>query len=359
LRQADLASRLAHAKEKVSKVERGERRLDVIELRAWLTSADDQVLLTALRADLDIRMAEPREPETGLRWVKRLEPEVSSASLRIVRLAFKRLHRLKRKRIAMAQNLKQTFDERPFDTVAQRLCADGLRCICHNRHWHADETTWALWNHVYDGPCFQLICLHSQLAPEGFGPTLEMALRQLRHVHESALAPMFALLLGESANPQKPDPRAALARNLARAEEAILRGELRTLDSQDRVEPLLRRATIGEFMRWLLMASLPCVSGWPPRTSKANSEGLPTQSLDIELPGATYLLLPGDNRAARSVRHILQENRARFAQGGAGMPTELLIGEQLRSAGLDASEISVKVVSRMLKPDDLRQGPRG
>lgn len=36
LRQADLAMRLGRGQATVSKVERGERRLDVIELRAWL-----------------------------------------------------------------------------------------------------------------------------------------------------------------------------------------------------------------------------------------------------------------------------------------------------------------------------------
>ncbi|WP_442774643.1 helix-turn-helix domain-containing protein [Sphaerotilus montanus] len=36
LRQADLAIRLGRGQATISKVERGERRLDVIELRAWL-----------------------------------------------------------------------------------------------------------------------------------------------------------------------------------------------------------------------------------------------------------------------------------------------------------------------------------
>jgi transcriptional regulator with XRE-family HTH domain len=36
LRQSDIAARLGWAQATVSNVERGERRLDVIELRAWL-----------------------------------------------------------------------------------------------------------------------------------------------------------------------------------------------------------------------------------------------------------------------------------------------------------------------------------
>jgi transcriptional regulator with XRE-family HTH domain len=38
LRQADLARLLASAQATVSKVERGERRLDIIELRNWLAA---------------------------------------------------------------------------------------------------------------------------------------------------------------------------------------------------------------------------------------------------------------------------------------------------------------------------------
>ena len=40
LRQTDLALRLGREQAVVSKVERGERRLDVIELRAWLLALD-------------------------------------------------------------------------------------------------------------------------------------------------------------------------------------------------------------------------------------------------------------------------------------------------------------------------------
>lgn len=40
LRQSDLATRLGRGQATVSKVERGVRRLDVIELRAWLAALD-------------------------------------------------------------------------------------------------------------------------------------------------------------------------------------------------------------------------------------------------------------------------------------------------------------------------------
>ncbi|WP_442774357.1 helix-turn-helix domain-containing protein [Sphaerotilus montanus] len=40
LRQADLATRLGRGQSVISKVEQGERRLDVIELRAWLNALE-------------------------------------------------------------------------------------------------------------------------------------------------------------------------------------------------------------------------------------------------------------------------------------------------------------------------------
>jgi transcriptional regulator with XRE-family HTH domain len=40
LRQADLATRLGRVQSVISKVEQGERRLDVIELRAWLNALE-------------------------------------------------------------------------------------------------------------------------------------------------------------------------------------------------------------------------------------------------------------------------------------------------------------------------------
>jgi len=40
LRQLDLATRLGRGQATVSKVERGTRRLDVVELRAWLNALD-------------------------------------------------------------------------------------------------------------------------------------------------------------------------------------------------------------------------------------------------------------------------------------------------------------------------------
>lgn len=51
LRQSDLARRLGHGQATVSKVERGERRLDVIELRTWLKALD--VDFVAFVSELD------------------------------------------------------------------------------------------------------------------------------------------------------------------------------------------------------------------------------------------------------------------------------------------------------------------
>ena len=75
LRQADLAQRLGRDQATVSKVESGMRRLDVIELRAWLHALDVDFL--AFMAELNeslalLQMADPRfrgrsQPKTGIR----------------------------------------------------------------------------------------------------------------------------------------------------------------------------------------------------------------------------------------------------------------------------------------------------
>jgi transcriptional regulator with XRE-family HTH domain len=57
LRQADLALRLGHAQATVSKVERGERRLDVIELRAWLSALEVDFLSFMKSLDEGLRGA--------------------------------------------------------------------------------------------------------------------------------------------------------------------------------------------------------------------------------------------------------------------------------------------------------------
>lgn len=54
LRQADLAARLGRGQATVSKAETGERRLDVIELRAWLAAMD--VDFVAFVQELDRRL---------------------------------------------------------------------------------------------------------------------------------------------------------------------------------------------------------------------------------------------------------------------------------------------------------------
>lgn len=54
LRQSDLASRLGRGQATVSKVERGERRLDVMELRAWLDALE--VDFVTFVSELDRRL---------------------------------------------------------------------------------------------------------------------------------------------------------------------------------------------------------------------------------------------------------------------------------------------------------------
>lgn len=54
LRQSDLAIRLGRDQATISKVERGERRLDVIELLAWLRALD--VDFSAFMSELNNRL---------------------------------------------------------------------------------------------------------------------------------------------------------------------------------------------------------------------------------------------------------------------------------------------------------------
>jgi transcriptional regulator with XRE-family HTH domain len=57
LRQEDLASRLGRGQGTVSKVERGERRLDVIELRAWLQALEVDFTSFATELDRELQSA--------------------------------------------------------------------------------------------------------------------------------------------------------------------------------------------------------------------------------------------------------------------------------------------------------------
>ncbi|TAK78021.1 MAG: XRE family transcriptional regulator [Aquabacterium sp.] len=80
LRQADLAGRLGHVQATVSKVEIGVRRLDVIELRAWLIALD--VDFVAFMDELDQRLRAHPVPDArlgaGLRQdARRFGPHVS------------------------------------------------------------------------------------------------------------------------------------------------------------------------------------------------------------------------------------------------------------------------------------------
>jgi len=69
LRQADLAARLGMSQGTVSKVERGERRLDVIELRAWLGALGIDFM--GFMGDLDQQLGDYVGPGFGPRHVRR------------------------------------------------------------------------------------------------------------------------------------------------------------------------------------------------------------------------------------------------------------------------------------------------
>lgn len=65
LRQADLAVRLGRGQSVISKVEQGERRLDVIELRAWLHALD--VDFAAFMSELNRRLEGAPVPDAMFR----------------------------------------------------------------------------------------------------------------------------------------------------------------------------------------------------------------------------------------------------------------------------------------------------
>jgi len=69
LRQSDLARRLGRGQATVSKVERGERRLDVIELRAWLAAMGIDFL--AFMRELDGLLRPHVVPDVGMRVTRR------------------------------------------------------------------------------------------------------------------------------------------------------------------------------------------------------------------------------------------------------------------------------------------------
>jgi transcriptional regulator with XRE-family HTH domain len=75
LRQRDLAVLLGRHQGLVSKVERGERRLDVIELRDWLTALDIDFVefLSELHAELALHGT------AGLRVLRRNSPRPPSS----------------------------------------------------------------------------------------------------------------------------------------------------------------------------------------------------------------------------------------------------------------------------------------
>lgn len=72
LRQADLACRLGRGQGTVSKVERGERRLDVMELRAWLHALE--VDFVDFVAELDRRLLLHPVPDARFRAPHRPPP---------------------------------------------------------------------------------------------------------------------------------------------------------------------------------------------------------------------------------------------------------------------------------------------
>ncbi len=86
LRQSDLAVRLGKGQGTVSKVERGVRRLDIIELKQWLAALDVDLLvfmgelLTRLRSETaSMRPGPPRRAPATLVLVARADCAAGAA----------------------------------------------------------------------------------------------------------------------------------------------------------------------------------------------------------------------------------------------------------------------------------------
>lgn len=69
LRQSDLAERLGRGQGLVSKVECGERRLDVIELRDWLSALDADFIGFLSSLDAELRLHTTTIPRVSSRKV--------------------------------------------------------------------------------------------------------------------------------------------------------------------------------------------------------------------------------------------------------------------------------------------------
>ena len=70
LRQADLAVRLGRGQSMVSKIERGVRRLDVIELRAWLTALGVDFLSFMAELECSLETVPTVDPRFRTRRIK-------------------------------------------------------------------------------------------------------------------------------------------------------------------------------------------------------------------------------------------------------------------------------------------------
>ena len=79
LRQEDLALRLGRGQSMVSKIERGVRRLDVIELRAWLSALEVDFLTFMAELNRNLEAVPTVDPRFRCRRRRRSGPALRSA----------------------------------------------------------------------------------------------------------------------------------------------------------------------------------------------------------------------------------------------------------------------------------------
>ena len=86
LRQRDLAKKLGRSQAYVSNAERGERRLDVIELHQWLTALGEGFMEFVRQIDDELRttVARPEPPLAGPKAQQRKQRSSPLDTLRVI-----------------------------------------------------------------------------------------------------------------------------------------------------------------------------------------------------------------------------------------------------------------------------------
>jgi hypothetical protein len=270
-------------------------------------------------------------------------------------------------------SLKRTKSPAPAvitdPSVARALRVDLRMLVSANRYVRCDPTTWGAFPRRRTAPAWQLGCLHSDLAPESFGPTGEQAIAQLLRPYPKSKLDLGRLVIAEARGVDIP-PEILLAHNLMRIEAAILDGTLATTSPDSLCEPLMRSVRAGVFKLWAEREYLPRVGAWPLR---------PVADHDwdelVELMPERFVLAEGAEAAVElqdvlpsnvyfdamflCKRHWQREYQQRVdRQGRSVIPTRSQIRGFLEASGFRQPGPLATWVSKALTPADTPKGPR-